>query len=199
MPQPNSNNSSSADSSSAPTGTSTSAPSTTPSANTSSGGVLTLADLQGAMAGLATHSPTTANTNMTGNPQLHHPTPPLTELATSDAVEESGILEDKDVVARLMEYLPEGQRTEEMLRENLRSPQVQQALHSLTMALVGDSSDDGEGGSMESYHSIIANFQLDAEDGAAAMASGNPIQAFLDCLLANMEKKKKDDEEKSEE
>ena len=82
-----------------------------------------------------------------------------------------------------------------MLRENLRSPQVQQALHSLTMALVGQDDDQG---SLESYHSIIANFQLTAEDGAAAMASGNPIQAFLDCLLASVTKENESTEEGKE-
>lgn len=168
----------------------TSAPSTTPSANTSTttGGVLTLADLQGAMAGLATHSPSTST-------NIANPTPPLTELANSDAIHESGILDNPTAVARLMEFLPEHQRTEEMLRENLRSPQVQQALHSLTMALVGQDDDQG---SLESYHSIIANFQLTAEDGAAAMASGNPIQAFLDCLLASVTKENESTEEGKE-
>merc|ERR1712087_518664 len=124
---------------------------------------------------------------------MQHPTPPLTELATSEAISESGILENAEAVARLLEFLPEDQRTEEMLRENLRSPQVQQALHNLTLALAGDESG---GASMESYHSIIANFQLNAEDGAAAMASGNPIQAFLDCLVASV---KRDNEKKEKE
>merc|ERR1712071_653173 len=91
------------------------------------------------------------------------------------------------------------QRTEEMLRDNLRSPQVQQALHNLTMALAGESGGDGEGVSMESYHSIIANFQMDAQDGAMALASGNPIQAFLDCLLASVKKENKEKEEEAKE
>jgi len=121
-----------------------------------------------------------------------------------DAIEESGILKDSKVVQHLMEYLPPSQRTEAFLKENLRSPQVQQALHSLTLALVGDhhpdDDDDEDGGSgMESYHSIIANFQLSAEDGAIAMASGNPIQAFLDCLLASVQKKEEEEDTKANE
>ena len=32
-------------------------------------------------------------------------------------------------------------------------------------------------------NSIMANLDLRPEDGAIAMASGNPIQAFLDCVL----------------
>lgn len=168
MPQP----------SSAVNSASTPAPTTTPN-TTTTGGTLTLADLQGAMAGLATHSPVGVQQQM--------PTPPLNELATTDAVDESGILDNPDAVARLMEFLPESQRTDEMLRENLRSPQVQQALQTLTQALVGDS-DDGS----SDYHSIVANFQLDAADGAAAMNSGNPIQAFLDCLVKKVEREKEE-------
>lgn len=154
-----------------------------PAASTTGGG-LTLADLQGAMAGLATHSPAGSTTTT-----AEIPGPPLNELATSDFIDESGILENPDTVARLTEFLPEGQRTPEMLRENLRSPQVQQALQSLTMALSGDA---------ESYHSIIANFQLEPQDGAAALASGNPIQAFLDCVIASVKKEKDAEEEKTE-
>lgn len=160
---------------------STSVPSTTTTPSNASGGVLTLADLQGAMAGLATNSPINTTPQTPNN--MQHPTPPLTELVTSEAISESRILENPEAVARLLDFLPEDQRTEEMLRENLRSPQVQQALHNLTLALAGDESG---GASIDSYRSIIANFQLNAEDGAAAMASGNPIQAFLDCLTASV-------------
>jgi len=167
-----------------PSATSASTPAAATAPNTT-GGTLTLADLQGAMAGLATHSPVV---------QQQMPTPPLNELATTDAVDESGILDNPDTVARLMEFLPESQRTDEMLRENLRSPQVQQALQTLTQALVGDS-DDGS----SDYHSIMANFQLDAADGAAAMNSGNPIQAFLDCLVKKVEREKEEKAKKNEE
>ena len=187
MPQPNNTSTNTASSSS-------NNASGTSSAST---GALTLADLQGAMAGLATNSPVTASQQQ----QLsNNPTPPLTELASNDSINESGILENPEVVSHLMQYLPENQRTEEMLRENLRSPQVHQALHSLTLALVGESGDEGEGdggNNMDSYHSIIANFQLNAEDGAAAMASGNPIQAFLDCLVASVKRDKEKKEAES--
>lgn len=192
MPQP-SNSSTNTTSSSSKNATDT---------NTASTGALTLADLQGAMAGLATNSPITASQQQQfqiGN----NPTPPLTELAATDSISDSGILDNPGVVSHLMQYLPENQRTEDMLKENLRSPQVQQALHSLTLALVGESGDDGEGdggagNSMDSYHSIIANFQLNAEDGAAAMASGNPIQAFLDCLVASVKRDKEKKEAESQ-
>eukprot|EP00579_Thalassiosira_antarctica_P002172 CAMPEP_0201865540 /NCGR_PEP_ID=MMETSP0902-20130614/384_1 /ASSEMBLY_ACC=CAM_ASM_000551 /TAXON_ID=420261 /ORGANISM="Thalassiosira antarctica, Strain CCMP982" /LENGTH=452 /DNA_ID=CAMNT_0048390305 /DNA_START=65 /DNA_END=1423 /DNA_ORIENTATION=+ len=156
-------------------------------AATTAGGLggLTLADLQGAMAGLATASPPSAATATAG--------PPLSELASSSIISESGILNDPSMVARLIALLPEGQRTESQLRENIRSPQVAQCLQRLTSALAE------EGAS--SFNSIIANFQLDPSDGAEAMAGGNPIEAFLNCLLKDVERKegvKRIDEEEKE-
>lgn len=157
---------------------------------TTTGG-LTLSDLQGAMAGLATTSPpATASAQMPG--------PPLDELASPSAVIEAGILDDDAVKARLIELLPEGQRTEEKLIENIRSPQVAQCLKSLTAALCDD-----EGGLMDSFNSILANFQLNPEDGTLSTAIGNPIQAFLDCVLKSVQKEKEsqgavDDEEKED-
>ena len=76
--------------------------------------------------------------------------------------------------------------------ENLRSPQVKQCLKSLSAALCDD-----EGGSMDSFNSILANFQLKPEDGMLAMAAGNPIEAFLQCVLASVQREK--DEEVKEE
>ena len=68
-----------------------------------------------------------------------------------------------------------------MLRKNIRSPQVAQCLQRLPSALVDDD--------VDSFNSIIANFELDPSDGADALASGNPIEAFLNCLLKYVEEK----------
>lgn len=140
------------------------------------GGTLTLADLQGAMAGLATTTQPAAN-----------PATPLSEVVTPGSI--SALLEDEAAKNRLMEFLPENQRSIEHLEENLRSPQIQQTLRTLTLALSPD-----EMGSVEGYHSIIANFQLDPKDGEQALASGNPVQAFLDCVVASVEKEAKEEE-----
>ena len=143
-----------------------------------------VADLQGAMQGLATSTPPgSAAVAAAGMPG-----PPLSELAAADAIDASGILSDPAVRARLVELLPEGQRTDDKLEENLRSPQTQQCLKSLTAALA----------SGDEFNSILANFALDPSDGAAAMIAGNPIQAFLDCVLKQVEKEKtaKKEEEK---
>jgi len=153
----------------------TPAPSST--TNTSAGG-LTLTDLQGAMAGLATTSPPTVT-----SPQP--PGPPLNEIATKQAIIESSILENEEIKAKLIELLPENQRSEEKLMENLTSPQVSQCLKSLTAALC-----DMDGG----INSILANFQLSPADGAVAMAAGNPVQAFLDCVLKSVEREQEEKE-----
>jgi hypothetical protein len=130
-------------------------------------GGLTLADLQGAMAGLATASPALSS-------------PPLSELASANVVDDSGILKDSSCVARLIACLPEGQRTKSALLKNIRSPQVALCLQHLTSTLA-----DVGGG----FNSIMANFQLNPKDGAVAMAAGNPVGAFLNCILRDVERK----------
>lgn len=149
--------------------------------STSSGGTkrLTLADLQGAMAGIQA---STAN-----QWSQEAPGPALNELVTSDAV--TAILEsDESVKQRLIALLPEGQQTPENLAENLRSPQVQATLRTLTQALLPDP----DTGDLSGYASVIANFNLNPVDGQASLAQGNPIQAFLDCIIKSVEKDKAD-------
>lgn len=139
---------------------------------TSGGGRrLTLADLQGAIAGLATTTPLLGG--------FAPSSPPLPELTSADVVDKSGILNDPFCVVQLIALLPEGQRSEVALRENVRSPQVAQCLLRLTSALTYD------GGG---FNSITANFQLNPDDGADAMAAGNPVGAFLNCLLRDIER-----------
>lgn len=194
MPQPGaaSTNTGSGGSSSAPAGSATPAPATsaTPSAPTrptsNAGRGLTLTDLQGAMATLATTSPPSSTTSQPG--------PPLEQIVTPDSVLSSGLLDDPEVKACLINFLPEGQQSEDRLLENLRSPQVVQCLKSLTAAICDDG--DGAGGALGS---ILANFQLSPEDGARAMAMGNPIQAFLDCVLKSVEREKKEKAGREEE
>jgi hypothetical protein len=131
------------------------------------GGTLTLADLQGVMAGLQ---------------QQPQPTVGLADVVTSDAISE--LLQNEEVKNRLLQELPEAQRSLDNLEDNLRSPQVQQTLRSLTAALLPD-----DNGSTDGYHSVLANFQMDAAAGQQTLTeTNNPIQAFLDCVLASVEK-----------
>lgn len=131
-------------------------------------GMLTLADLQGAMAGIQSQ-------------QAAQQPVPLTEVVTPAAI--SSLMENDQVRERLIALLPEEQRSNEMLEENLRSPQIQQTLRALTQALLPDGA-----GNMDSFYSVLANFSLDPADGQEAMAANNPIQAFLDCILASVKK-----------
>lgn len=163
------------------TNTATPAPSVTPSATTSTTGGLTLSDLQGAMAGLATTSPPSST--------LQPPGPPLHEVVSPSNIIQSGILDNPTTKQKLISLLPENQRTEEKLMENLSSPQVQQCLKSLQAALLDD-----EAG----VNSILANFQLRPEDGAIAMAAGNPIQAFLDCVLKSAQRETAEQEQQQQ-
>mmetsp|Transcript_29838 Transcript_29838/g.63890 ORF Transcript_29838/g.63890 Transcript_29838/m.63890 type:complete len:379 (-) Transcript_29838:1526-2662(-) len=141
------------------------------------GGTLTLADLQSAMGGVQTQQD---NTNPPG----------LQEVVTPGAI--SSLLSNEEVRSRLMRELPEEQRSAEFLESCLRSPQVQQTLRSLTAALMPD-----DNGSMDGYHSVLANFQLNASDGQKALSEGkSPIQAFLDCVLASVENESEEDGEK---
>lgn len=151
---------------------------------------LTLSDLQGAMAGLATTSPPSGPASN----NVGRPGPSLAEVVTPDAVIEAGILENAELKEKLIGLLPENQRTEDRLLENLRSPQVRQCLQSLTAALC-----DGE--SLDGLHSILANFQLRPEDGAVGLSQGNPIQAFLDCVLKSVQRETEEetDETKDQE
>eukprot|EP00548_Thalassiothrix_antarctica_P001659 CAMPEP_0194135670 /NCGR_PEP_ID=MMETSP0152-20130528/5763_1 /TAXON_ID=1049557 /ORGANISM="Thalassiothrix antarctica, Strain L6-D1" /LENGTH=371 /DNA_ID=CAMNT_0038832009 /DNA_START=110 /DNA_END=1225 /DNA_ORIENTATION=- len=144
------------------------------------GGTLTLADLQGAMAGLQTGG--------RGRRVAAVPPTPLSEIVTPSAI--TALLKDDDIKDRLIALLPSGQQSEQHLEDNLRSPQTQETLRALTQALVPD-----DNGSMDGYHSVIANFQLNPKDGEKALTTGNPIQAFLDCILASV-KREKDEEEK---
>lgn len=180
VPQQQSNTSTSSTNAVAATPVSNNTTTAAPAASATSriSGGLTLSDLQGAMAGLATTSPPSSQAMM------QQSGPPLSEVVTADTITDSGILDNEEVKQKLIALLPEGQRSEDKLMENLRSPQVKQCLKSLTAAL-----EDNGGGS---FNSILANFQLKPEDGAAAMASGNPIQAFLDCVLKSVQREQED-------
>jgi hypothetical protein len=167
-----------------PQSSSDSAPSLSAGTNT-----LTLADLQGAMAGIQQQQQRAEGAVMT-----------LADVVTPDAI--TALLQDEVACDRLVELLPEGQRTREMLEENLRSPQVQQTLRALTAALMPD-----DAGHVDGFLSVVANFQLDARGEGSGdapsqetirVASTNPIQAFLDAILRSVEKDKEDESKEEE-
>jgi hypothetical protein len=126
---------------------------------------LTLADLQGAMASIQQQQVERQAQQVD-----------LTDIITTEAITDL-IEHDPAAVQRLMPFLPETQQSMEHLRDNLLSPSVRRSLALLSQALA-------DGG--ESYGSVIANFQLDAQAGQDALVQGNPIAAFLDCITASV-------------
>lgn len=95
----------------------------------------------------------------------------LQDIFTAEQVLATGVLSDPSVRAALVAQLPEGQRTEENLEAALRSPQLSDALRSLSRALQG-----------ESFASILASFGMNPSDGNDDLARGNAVAGFLAAL-----------------
>eukprot|EP00617_Octactis_speculum_P019318 CAMPEP_0185768174 /NCGR_PEP_ID=MMETSP1174-20130828/48038_1 /TAXON_ID=35687 /ORGANISM="Dictyocha speculum, Strain CCMP1381" /LENGTH=382 /DNA_ID=CAMNT_0028452753 /DNA_START=57 /DNA_END=1205 /DNA_ORIENTATION=+ len=133
---------------------------TASNAATGQGGSLTTADIAAAMRLAQGMAPRAAPV-------------PLQEIATSDEIMRTGILEDEAIQQRLIALLPEGLQTPGELHASIHSPQFQQTLTALTSAL-----------GSEQYNSIFANFGLDASAGAEALNRGDVIEAFIAALEA---------------
>jgi len=146
----------------------------TPVTATSGGGTLTLADLQGAMAGLVTSTPSS---------------PSLTEILNPKVIEESGILSNPETVNRLLELLPENQRSESFLKENLYSAQCLESIKTLQSAL-------RTGGNLQE---ILVNFQLDTSSLEQNSPNKSPIELFLDAVNESVKKEKKSDDKDDKE
>merc|ERR1712146_498998 len=97
----------------------------------------------------------------------------LQDIYQADSVLSSGILEDTALRAELIAQLPEGQQSEEQLEIALRSPQLRDAMRSLSRAL-----------NPENYASVMANFGLDPGAGSELLVRGEAVQAFLAALAA---------------
>mmetsp|Transcript_31914 Transcript_31914/g.73739 ORF Transcript_31914/g.73739 Transcript_31914/m.73739 type:complete len:166 (+) Transcript_31914:77-574(+) len=98
---------------------------------------------------------------------------PLQNIVTSEEVMASGVLGDEEVQKILIDMLPVEAQNPAELEATVRSPQFRQTLASLTNAL-----------QTENYNSIFANFSLDTSAGAAALAQGNNVEAFLQAIEA---------------
>jgi hypothetical protein len=97
----------------------------------------------------------------------------LQQIYQVDAVLTSGILEDEALRAELVAQLPEGQQSEVHLETALRSPQLRDAMRSLSRAL-----------NPENYATVMANFGLDPAVGSELLVRGEAVQAFLQALAA---------------
>jgi len=103
--------------------------------------------------------------------------PSLKDIINVDEILASGLFDRPEVVAKLAEYLPEGQVTAENLRENIRSPQFQQAVSMFNQAL-----------RTGQLAGIMSSFGLDA-------SSVGPHATIEDFLRA-IQKKAKEEAEK---
>lgn len=157
--------------------TTTSSTTTTAAVTTTTTNQLTLADLQGAMAGIQAQL-------LLQQQQQQQQSPDLSEIVTSEAITE--LIQDEAARERLVQFLPENQQTPDHLRDNLLSPSVRRSLALLSQALLA-------GG--DSYGSVIANFQLDPVAGQDQLVQGNPIAAFLDCITASVQQPEPDDDD----
>ena len=91
---------------------------------------------------------------------------------------------DEETKNRLIQLLPENQRSVQGFYDNINSAQFRQGLGSLTYALES-----------ENLQAIITSFKLDMKD---AQNSLNGVEAFVKCIIAKYEKKEDKKEEKEE-
>lgn len=110
------------------------------------------------------------------------PTTPLNFVLPADSVlpilrsDASGAM-----AAALLPHLPEGQRTEEHLYAILRSPQLAQAMQSLTAAV--DSEQSG---------AVLSNLGLRPQDADAALASGDSVAALIEAIQADSNRRRQE-------
>ena len=91
---------------------------------------------------------------------------------------------DEETKNKLIQLLPENQRSVQGFYDNINSAQFRQGLGSLTYAL--DS---------ENLATIISSFQLDMKD---AKNSLDGVEAFVNCLIAKFEKEENNEDKKEE-
>ena len=91
---------------------------------------------------------------------------------------------DEETKNKLIQLLPENQRSVQGFYDNINSAQFRQGLGSLTYAL--DS---------ENLATIISSFQLDMKD---AQNSLDGVEAFVNCLIAKFEKEENNEDKKEE-
>ena len=91
---------------------------------------------------------------------------------------------DEETKNKLIQLLPENQRSVQGFYDNINSAQFRQGLRSLTYAL--DS---------ENLATIISSFQLDMKD---AKNSLDGVEAFVNCLIAKFEKEENKEDKKEE-
>ena len=92
---------------------------------------------------------------------------------------------DENTKKRLIDLLPENQRSVQGFYDNINSPQFRQGLGSLTYALES-----------ENLPAIINSFQLNMNE---AQKYGDGVEAFIKCIIDKYSNKEDKKEEKKEE
>lgn len=105
-----------------------------------------------------------------------HPLLGLEDILTADSILDSGIMNDPEVVASLLQYLPEEQRSEAHLEETLRSAQFFESLRMLSHALQSDN-----------FNSVMMNFNIDPAPGMQHLLRNDAIGAFIAALQATVD------------
>jgi len=146
-----------------PTATSTTTVSRTTTSSTSS-----------SVSGPISSATSNALKNIVANFAKDKVEPSLSDVVNSEEILKSGILDNEEIVKKLVEFLPEGQVTAENLKENLNSPQFKEAIRNFNQALRS-----GE------LATIAVSFGLDA-------SSIGPNSSIEDFLLA-IQKQSKDE------
>lgn len=113
---------------------------------------------------------------------LEQTSTPLQSILSSDEIIPL-VLADEPLRNSLLRHLPPGQQDAQNLIEILRSPQLQQAMASLTQALDEDRGGGGRG--------VISSLGLQGSDGDGAMNRGEgPVGALIAALIAEAERRR---------
>ena len=108
----------------------------------------------------------------------------LEDILSADSILDTGILDDPEVVASLLQFLPEDQRTQQHLEETLRSPQFRQSLTTLSSALQSDN-----------FNNVMMNFNIDPAPGMQHLLRNDAIGAFIAALQATVDAQNRTDAE----
>ena len=109
---------------------------------------------------------------------------PLGKILTSERIRKLFETLDDETKKRLINLLPEKQRSVQGFYDNINSPQFKQGLGSLTAALQS-----------ENLSAIISSFGLDIN---VAQKYGNGVEAFIKCIIEKFSPKGEKKEDKKE-
>lgn len=108
---------------------------TTATANTSTASRPTTSSTTPSATGPISSATSNALKNIVANFAKEKVEPTLSDVVNTEEILKSGILENQEIVKKLVEFLPEGQITAENLKDNINSPQFKEAVRNFNQAL----------------------------------------------------------------